>query len=251
MLIGPLIGGYSVENYGWNFHFYLVAGLALVCLILSLALKEKNDEESIDQKISGNDLENKPQEPVFNRKIISILIIYILYCIAIGSATTTTSRLLPIHLTEKFKVDKIQLSLFFSAGTGLATLLPQIPAGILADRIGRRKLMLYCFSTLPILSLLFLRLDSYIQFLLLFFVINVLWGATWPSSEAYMMNLLPTRVGIGMSIRNAAMSTGRFVGPLVGGYLWQVVNPSAIFSASAVFYLIAFICIFLLPRSRK
>ena len=218
-------------------------------MTLSLALKEKIDEESMDQKISGNDLENKPQESVFNRKIISILIIYVLYCIAMGSATSTTSHLLPIYLTEKFKVDKIQLSLFFSVGVGLATLLPQIPAGILADRYGRRKLMLYCFSTLPILSLLFLRLGSYIQFLLLFFIINFLWGATWSSSEAYMMNLLPTRVGTGMSIRSAATRVGGVIGPLVGGYVWQVVNPSAIFSASALFYLIAIICIFLLPRA--
>jgi len=251
ILIGPLIGGYTVENYGWNFHFYLVACLALVGLILSLALKDNIDEESIDQKISGSDLENKPQESVFTREVISVLIIYVLYCIATRSATFTTSRLLPIYLTEKFKVDKIRLALFFSVGTGLATLLPQIPAGILADRYGRRKLMLYCFSTLPILSLLFLRQDNYIQFLLLFFIINLLWGATWPSSEAYMMNLLPTRVGTGMSIRSAALSTGRFVGPLVGGYLWQVINPSAIFSASALFYLIVVICIFLLPSARK
>ena len=249
ILIGPLIGGYTVENYGWNFHFYLVACLALFSLVLSLALKDNIDEESIDQKISGNDLENIPQEPVFTREILSILIIYVFYCIAIGSATTTTSRLLPIYLTEKFKVDKIQLSLFFSVGSGLATLLPQIPAGILADRYGRKKLMLYCFSTLPILSLLLPRLDGYIPLLLLFFIMNVLYGATWPSSEAYMMNLLPTRVGTGMSIRSAAMRVGGFIGPLVGGYLWQVINPSAIFSASALFYLIAIICIFLLPRA--
>ena len=115
-LIGPLIGGYTVKNYGWNFHFYLVACLLLVSSILSLALKEKIEEESMDQKISGNDLENKPQESVFNREVISVLFIYILYCIAIRSATSTTGQLLPIYLTEKFKVDKIRLALFFSVG---------------------------------------------------------------------------------------------------------------------------------------
>ncbi|KYH40311.1 MAG: arabinose efflux permease family protein, partial [Candidatus Bathyarchaeota archaeon B63] len=123
-----------------------------------------------------------------------------------------------------------EVGVFFSAGFGLATFLSQIPGGILADKLGRKKTMVFSISPLPLLSVLFLFTDDYLVVLLIYIAFTGLWSATWPASTAYITEISPSsRRGIMVGVRLTAVRLGFTVGPLIGGFLWDNFDVPTIF----------------------
>ena len=241
-IIGPVIGGFLADHYGWNYSFYLVTCMCLLCLVPALLLREPC-------RGSEQEKETKPQETFFNRKMLFILTVFSFFLIFGTTGRGILNPVIPLYLTERFQKSKTQVGLFFSAGLGVATLMAQIPSGLLADRYGRKKFMACCVSMIPVLSMLWPWLNSYVLLMILFMLVTGLWSTTWPASTAYLMDLTPTlKRGITIALRQTAIRLGFTIGPLVGGYLWEAYGPTASFYASAISFATSFLLVLLLKE---
>jgi len=241
-IIGPITEGFLADCYGWNYSFYLVTCMGFLCLVPALLLREPC-------RGSEQERRTRPQGTLFNRRVLFILAVFSLFQIFGNIGRGILDPVIPLYLTERFQKSKTQVGLFFSAGLGVATLVAQIPSGLLADRYGRKKFMAYCVSMIPVLSMLWPWLNDYLLLMILFMLITGLWSTTWPASTAYLMDLTPTsKRGITIAFRQTAVRLGFTIGPLIGGYLWEAYGPTASFYASVISFAMSFLLVLLLKE---
>jgi len=181
--------------------------MGFLCLVPALLLREPC-------RGSEQERRTRPQGTLFNRRVLFILAVFSLFQIFGNIGRGILDPVIPLYLTERFQKSKTQVGLFFSAGLGVATLVAQIPSGLLADRYGRKKFMAYCVSMIPVLSMLWPWLNDYLLLMILFMLITGLWSTTWPASTAYLMDLTPTsKRGITIAFRQTAVRLGFTIAP--------------------------------------
>jgi len=224
-MLGPFLGGMIADRYGWTTFFYFLFFLALIYTLISLLLTESAEEpRRIKEKGSG----------ILSRQILLTLLIFVVMHVLANTSRGILRTIFPFYLTERFGKTKTDVGIFFSVGFGLATLVTQIPSGLLADKLGRKKTMVYSILPIPLLSVLFLATNDYLLTLLIYMVITGLWSATWPASTAYIMDISPSaRKGVMVGVRLTAVRLGFTIGPLIGGFLWDN------FQVPIIFYLLS------------
>lgn len=240
-IAGPFLGGFIADNYGWGTFFYFLCVLALAGAVLSFLLG-KSREKSKDEE------EEKRSTPL-GREVVLVLVVFFLIHILGNAARGILGTVFPFHLTENFGKTKTEAGIFFSIGFGLATLIAQLPSGVLADRLGRKKMMVYSVSLIPILSLIFPFTNDYVSTLIIYTALSGLWSATWPASSAYLMDISTiSRRGVMIGFRLTAVRLGFAVGPLIGGFLWDSFGPAISFYTTTGFFVASFLLILLLKE---
>jgi len=224
-MLGPFLGGMIADRYGWTAFFYFLFFLALIYTLISLLLTESAEEpRRMKEKGSG----------ILSRQILLTLLIFVVMHVLANTSRGILRTIFPFYLTERFGKTKTDVGIFFSVGFGLATLVTQIPSGLLADKLGRKKTMVYSILPIPLLSVLFLATNDYLLTLLIYMAITGLWSATWPASTAYIMDISPSaRKGVMVGVRLTAVRLGFTIGPLIGGFLWDN------FQVPIIFYLLS------------
>jgi len=243
-IIGPVLGGFLAENYGWNYTFYVAALASLLSIAPTYYFKRTyRGDKRRDRK--------KEEIAFFGREVLVLLIIFSLFQIFLNGAIGIMDPLVPIYLTERFHVSETAVGFFFSMGLGVATLLAQIPSGILADRYDRRRILTFIVLPLPFIMLLWPLMGNYPLLMMLYMFIVGLWSMTWASASAYLMSLTPVlKRGLVISIRQTAVRIGFTIGPPIGGYFWYA-NPTIPFYVSAVFFALSLFNILLLKKPEK
>ncbi len=237
-ILGPLIGGFIIDNYGWNHFFYNLSIIALICAFLGLFLE---DERRTERRVEGK------RNNSFWREAFWILLVLFLLHIAGNTARGILNTVFPFYITENFNKSNTEAGFFFSFGFGAATLIAQLPSGLLADKFGRKRVMVYFTIPIPIVTSLLLMLNDYILVLIVYTVITSLWSATWPASTAYLMALTPpSKRGSIIAVRQTAIRLGFTIGPLIGGFLWDAYGPTSSFYFTIFFFALSFILVLLL-----
>ena len=239
-MLGPLLGGMVADKYGWPAFFFSLCLLAVIYMFISIFLTESAEESK----------RTKEKEPrILSREIALTLLFFVFMHILANTSRGILRTVFPFYLTENFGKTKTEVGLFFSAGFGLATLITQIPSGFLADRLGRKKIMVYSTLPLPFLTVLFLATNDYLLTLLVYMGITGLWSATWPASTAYITEISTSaKKGLMVGIRLTAVRLGFTIGPIIGGFLWDNFDLSAIFHVSALLLAFSFLLSLLLKE---
>ena len=239
-IVGPFIGGFLAENYGWNTFFYYLSSIAFLCMLLSFLLNDIDEKPPTTKKKPKNEFS-------LDKSVIWLLTVFSLVHILGNFARGILKTVFPFYLTETFQKTKTETGLFFSVGFGIATLIAQFPSGLLADRFGHRRIMAYATSMIPIIASFFLLLDDYILVLLIYAMIAGLWSVTWPASVAYILAITPaSKRGAMVAVRQMAVRLGFTIGPLIGGFLWDAFDPSISFYVTIFFFAASFILTLLL-----
>jgi len=244
-MIGPALGGFLADRYGWNYTFYVATLVSLASIIPTYFFKRtyKGDKKRDKKKAEGE---------FFKRDFIILLIVFSLFQIFGSAAMGIMDPVVPLYLTQTFNIDKTTVGFFFSMGIGVATLLAQFPSGVLADKYGRKRVLTYSILPLPFILLLWPYVLNYLFVTILYMFIMGFWSMTWSVAVAYLMAITPTlERGFVISIRQAAIRLGFTVGPLIGGYFWVAHGTKTPFFISAVFFALSLLLIRFLKNSRE
>ncbi len=232
-IIGPTIGGFLENTHGWNMIFYVATALYLFCLVPSLVLSKPPRNTFEDDKKSSS------KRAKIDLKFLRPLLSFFFLNLFTGLGMGTVSPITPIYLMDKFNVSTAEIGLFISVGFGVTTILTQIPAGILADKIGRKKFIAICFALMPLLFILWTEVNNLILLLMVQMGINALWSMTWPASISLLMEHSPrNRRGLSSGLTQTGIMFGFAIGPYIGGYLWETVGMAFPYYASALFLIL-------------
>lgn len=134
----------------------------------------------------------------------------------------------------------------------IANFIFQYPGGWLADRWGRKQVMIAGLVIQALLSLLYLFIADPILFIILRFIEGMAAAAVLPSARALIIDSVPVeKQGESYGIFNAFFNAGFLLGPGLGGLLASFGYASA-FIGATIFRLIAIaIILIMLPSPRK
>ena len=146
-------------------------------------------------------------------------------------------------LATRFNASPTMIGLLF-ASFGVTLLTLSVPMGMLSDRIGRKGPMMFGLALLAISTLAF----AYAETLPMLFAARLVQGATdgmtWIVGFAMIADLYgPEERGRAMGLAMAGSTLGIIIGPVLGGWLYQMGGirlPFLIVAAMAVIDLIVF-----------
>jgi DHA1 family multidrug resistance protein-like MFS transporter len=241
-LLAPTLAGILESIYGWNLIFYVATVLYTIGLIPCLLLPPPSPRNT---EIHETIQERGELDSTFFRPLIVFMLLNLFQGLGMGTVQSIT----PIYLTETFKVSTAEVGLFISVGFGVTAILTQIPAGLLAERVGRKKFITVCLGLAPLFFFLWTITQNLILLLLIQMVINGLWSMTWPATLSLLMEHTPkTRRGLASGFTQTGIMLGFTIGPYLGGYLWETMGQLTPYYGAALFFVF---CIPIVPFLRE
>jgi MFS transporter, DHA1 family, multidrug resistance protein len=150
--------------------------------------------------------------------------------------------LIPIvvpYLENVRGLDERQLLVLMVLGMGSGLLL-LAPAGRMGDRLGRRRTYSLALGCVALLLIAVPYCRALWLLILDFVAMGVGYAFVLPAWNSMLLRLLPEDVrGAGLGILMTVEGMGGVIGPLAGGLLWQLADPSVPFYVSGILLLLA------------
>jgi len=138
---------------------------------------------------------------------------------------------------------KIALGIL-SAAHGLPIFFFTLFAGVVADKSDKRKILIYCQTTMMILAfilafLVYLKLIQFWQVILLGFLLGVANAFDWPTRQSFWPEIVPEKKDItsAVSLYSAIFQVARTLGPAIAAFLIGTIGIAACFFLNGVSFL--------------
>jgi len=217
-LIGPLFGGLIAKAYHFSMTFVLAAIISTITLIILLVgkPKEKTYIEEKHEKII-TDIKD-----YFANKNMAIV-----FLVSVGLAMwwAILYTYVPLFVTERGFDEAVvgyALALFV-----VPLLVLEIPAGMLADRFGYRRFLLFGFVLMSVVLFVTAFVSNIYIFIALITFACIGSAFVEPLREAYFFRIAPRKDETRFyTIYRVAMDIGYFVAPLLFSSVLLVTNNS-------------------------
>ncbi len=240
-VIGPalaffLLGIFS-NNYRWVFWLSMIPG-AIAVLLIILFIKEKKQAIKMPSERPKLTLKH------FDWKFKFFVAIATLFALGNSSDVFLILRAQQIGISAlMIPVVYLMFNLIYS--------LSAIPAGIAADRFGRKRVILIGFILFAMLYYGFAVAKDTSTIWLLFGFYGLFMGLTEGIQKAFLATIIPPDFkATAFGVYNTAIGLAMFPASFIGGWLWDKISPSATFyfgsitaSLSAGFFIIFIIVI--------
>jgi len=231
MLAFFLLGIFS-NNYRWVFWLSMIPGAIAVLLIILFITEKKKAFLSYTER-------PKLTLKHFDRRFKFFVLIATLF--AVGNSSDVFLILRAQHIGVPVVMIPLIYLLF-----NLIYSISSIPAGIAADRFGRKRVILTGFILFAILYYGFAIAKDTRTIWILFGFYGLFMGLTEGVQKAFLATIIPSDFkATAFGIYNTAIGLAMFPASLIGGWLWDNISPSATFyfgsitaSLSAVFFIL-------------
>jgi MFS family permease len=241
-IVAPTLSGYLVENYGWTPIFLVSSFLMGLSIIPTLKLDEP-------QQISVKKTESPIKISIWDQKYFSFMLVISFFHILMGSLEASNNTILPLYLKNQILLSPYIIGLFFTLPS-VFMLLTQILSGWLADRFGRKKILVLSLVPLPVLFSLWLFTTNWVVLIIIYTATISFWSMTWPSSVALLSDNIPSElIGTALGIRMTSMRLGQTIGPILSVFLYTSISFTTPFLASAIMVVMAIVFGILLKES--
>ena len=234
--MGPLLGGIVMDFLGFAEVFYLMGGLSLFSLsLIILFLPEKKDQ-----------VRNRGKAITSFRDLWRLDIFKGLLMFRFSNAVVrgSTTAFLPIFAT-KLNVSPAQIGMLVSLNILLTAVLQHF-LGRLADQLNRTLLIIIgsLMTAVPLLLTPFAK--DLTHLILLGICMGIGGGIAFPAAFA-VATVVGREHGMGniMGTFNSAMSYGMIVGPIVSGWIMDLLGLSVVFIFGGVIGIIgSVVCLY-------
>jgi MFS family permease len=237
---GPLVTYFLLRLWGDQTpHFrpiFLIAGLvAMVPLVLIGFFVRERKAPIRKQAISL---------AAFKGPFASFLVIMLLF--TLGNSSDAFVILRAQNVGVPVSVIPVMYALF-----NLTSALTAIPAGRLADRIGRRRVISYGLGVYASAYLGFALVHTAGPMWALYALYGLYYALTEGSAKALVAELVPeANRGMAYGLFNASIGVMALPASLIAGALWTAISPAAPFAFGAALAGLAFLGLCLLPQGR-
>lgn len=127
-----------------------------------------------------------------------------------------------------------------------------IPAGILSDRIGRKKVLTFGYGLFAVTCAGFMFSNSLVLFIIFFAFYGVVYALIDGNQRAYASDLISDDLrGTGLGTFHTAIGLVALPASLIAGVLWEYVDPNVTFIYGAVMGILAAILLFRINNKNK
>lgn len=219
---------------------------AILALFLFFFIRETRRQEwTIDRKIDTPQVQEKDRKGTrtgFDTRFNIFLVIIFLF--TLGNSSDAFLILRAQNLGNSVFSILVMLVLFNAVYAGIST-----PAGILSDKLGRRRLILLGWLIYGITYLGFAVASSSWQVWLLFALYGVYYGLAEGVARALVADLVPeSRRGTAYGVFHTVVGLTLLPASIIAGWLWHTISPAAPFYFGAGLALLAMLGLTVLVR---
>jgi MFS family permease len=221
---------------------------ALAVVVLALGAREVTRIKRQPTRLLGSGEEGRFSTTVFDRRFRLFLVIITLFTLGNSSDFFLTLRAQSAGLSV---VGVLGVWIVLNLAYSLAS----TPAGMLSDRVGRRKLLIAGWTLYLLVYLGFALATSGWQVWVLMAAYGLYYGLSEGVTKAFVADLVPhAKRGTVYGVFNAAIGFAALPANLIAGALWQGVGkwkgfgPSAPFLYGAALALLAVVLLIKLPE---
>ncbi len=126
-----------------------------------------------------------------------------------------------------------------------------IPAGILSDRMGRKRVLAFGYGLFAATCAGFMFADSLNLFIIFFALYGVVYALIDGNQRAYASDLIPEKLrGTGLGTFHTAIGIAALPASIIAGVLWEYVDPNVTFMYGAGMGILAAILLFLVKDKK-
>lgn len=224
-VVGPALAffllGILSNDYRKVFWLSMIPGVIAVLLVIFL-IAEKKKALSLPAERPKLTLAH------FDRRFKSFVFISALFALGNSSDVFLLLRAQQIGIsTVMIPVVYLLFNLIYS--------LSSVPAGMAADRFGKKRVMLLGFVLFAMLYYGFAVAASTTGIWLLFAFYGLFMGLTEGIQKAFLATIIPQDFkATAFGVHNTAAGLAMFPANLIGGWLWDHLSPSATFYFGAI-----------------
>jgi len=232
-LVGPLVALVLLQMFNDNIRliFFLAVIPAVVGVILLIAFvkdirKEQNTVDAVPPSLRGVKL---------SRDFKIFLLVSAVF--AVGNSSDAFLILRAQNLGFSLGLTIVVYTVFNAAYA-----LTSFPAGILSDRIGQKKVLLYGFCLFAVIYSLFGIVTEAVYLWILFPLYGLYMALTEGIGKAYISHLTDKDyAGTTYGIYQTLIGIMTFFSSLIAGFLWKYIGPGAPFIFGGITAIVAFI----------
>jgi MFS family permease len=235
MFIGPIITSSLVANINYNQLFLVTALFPLLGLGLFLSVKSKIPNPDLEDPIESQNMEEDTSLIISLKDVLLRRNVVVLSVIRAGYALTNTifNTLFAVYAVQSLGYSDSLVALLFSA-LGLANAAVKVPAGWLADRIGRKRVLLVTFGTIVLDYIAIAYLKDFPLLAAALIVFGFGWGTRAVTEWSFLASTVEPEVKtLAMSYLSSFWGVGAIIGSVLAGILPDMVSFSTIFLITA------------------
>jgi len=240
--VGPLLGGLIADSLGYRAAFWTTSGLLFTAGVLTSTLVgEQFTPPEADEREDEGSEQRKPRMwdgvllVLRTRALLSLFGIRMLMNVAFG----VIGPILPLFLqtiaapgTKIASLSGTISGLASAAGAGSA-----IVMGRIGDRVGPRRILLFCGALAGVLFGLQAWVQTPVQFLVLRVLASVATGGIVAAASSLLAALAPkNRFGAVYGVNTSIMAAASTVAPMLGAALTASWGLSSAFLGAAALY---------------
>jgi DHA1 family multidrug resistance protein-like MFS transporter len=242
-IVSPPLSGFLAERWGWYLPFQVAAIVMALSLVPALMLKDRKEGGTQEERINAF--------TIFRREYLTTISLFFLFACALSTGQSVVSTMLPVFLKNQMYLSLSSIGLFFT-GSSVLSLLSQVPGGWLADRYGRKRVILTFLLPIPLIFSAWAMVSDWVAMLFLYSLFAGCLGMMGSASLALMSDSFPSELkGAAFSVRMTGFRMGSIVGPLLGGYLYSSLSPKSPFIAAALLFFIGIPLVYLIKEKPK
>lgn len=213
MLLGPLIGGYLAETWGFRSVFYATGTLLMIAFTASFLFVKEEFKPPTKSVLSFREVWNLIPNP---RIMITMFVTtFILQLALLSIEPIITVFITQLHVTNHVAL----ISGMVFAASGLANMLAAPQLGKISDKIGPHKVILVALIAAGLLFIPQAFVTNPWQLMGLRFLLGIAAAGLLPSINTLIMRNTPKSVtGRYFGYNQSAQFLGAFGGSLLGGH---------------------------------
>ena len=247
VILGPLIGG-GLSTDSLSLPFFVGSGLAFLALLLVIFwLPESHTPPSTAGPRAA------PTRDIYLRLILSPAGILLLLIFIMSFGMTNFQGMIGLYVVDKFAFNTRQVGAIWMVMGTVMIVSQGVLVGPLTNRMGEQTLIRIGLAGGAIGFVLVAFAVNYVTTLLALGVFILALALIGPALNSYISNFAGEYQGTLMGLNSAATSLGRVVGPLWGGYIYDIHIEYPFFSGAMTLMigLLVHVLAFRKPRLRS
>ena len=222
--LGALSSGFLASNLGYNWVFYIAIGIYILGGLITVIILR--DSRYNVPNLLPVDKHSYPKDWHKYRCIFSLCAITICEYFGLGLFIS----FLPLLITQVVGLSITSVGVLFTV-RGIITMVLGIPMGMLADRKGKKLLMIIALATSAISMIGISLANSFFYFLVSVVLFEIGLTTYSPAALALVSDSVPSeRQGSAMGMYGGICeNTGIMAGAFSGGFVWKIFGPRATF----------------------
>lgn len=232
-IVGPPVGGFLVDHYGFKTMLMVAASIYTVATVLRVRMARRarhpGQEDGKKARLEFGALKVN-LSAIFGLLVAGGVMTWIIVTDGVRDISFSLSgNLIPVYLEDIARLNAQKIG-WLSSIMGIAMMITSFPAGHLADKRGERLAIAMGFALQSVAFFIFIKAETFLMYAVSYFLIGVGSSLMSPAYQSLLSKVLPQKLrGTGFGLVHSGLGLFSLPAPAIGARLYENISPTTPF----------------------